>query len=174
MAPGSITSCQIEAEKVKAVTDFIFLGSKITVDCGCSHEIKTFAPWKENYDQPSQYIKKQRYHFAGKVLNSQNYDFSSSHVQIWELNHKEGWALKNWCFLIVVLDKTLESLLESKEIKPVSPKGNQPWIHTGRTDAEAEALILWPPDAKSQLIGKDPEAGKIEGKGEEGGRGRDG
>ena len=82
MAPGSITSCQIEAEKVKAVTDFIFLGSKITVDCGCSHEIKTFAPWKENYDQPSQYIKKQRYHFAGKVLNSQNYDFSSSHVQM--------------------------------------------------------------------------------------------
>ena len=173
MAPGPITSCQIEVEKVKAVTDFIFLGSKITVGCDCSHEIKACAPWKENYDKPSQYIKKQRYHFADKVLNSQNYDFSSSHVQIWELDRKEGWALKNWCFLIVVLNKTLESPLESKETKPVSPKGNQPWIYTGKTDAEAEALILWPPDAKSQLIGKDPEAGKIEGNREEGGRGWD-
>ena len=82
MASSPITLWQIDGGKVEAVTDFIFLGSKITVDCGCSHEIKTFAPWKENYDQPSQYIKKQRYHFAGKVLNSQNYDFSSSHVQI--------------------------------------------------------------------------------------------
>ena len=170
MAPGSITSCQIEEEKVKAVTDFIFLGSKITADGDWNHEIEMLASWKKSYGKTRQHIKKQRYHFANKVLNSQNYHFSSSHVQIWELDHKEGWALKNWCFLIVVLDKTLESLLESKEIKPVSPKGNQPWIYTGRTDAEAEALIVWPPDAKSQLIGKDPEAGKIEGKGEEGGR----
>ena len=82
------------------------------------------------------------------------------HVQMWELDHKEGWAPKNWCFQSVVLEKTLEGHLNSKEIKPVNPKGNQPWIFIGRADAEAEALILWPPDAKNQLIGKDPDAGK--------------
>ena len=86
--------------------------------------------------------------------------FSCSHVQMWELDHKEGWALKNWCFRTVVLKKTLESPLGCKEIKPVIPKGNQPWIFTGRTDAEPEAPVLWPPDAKSQLTGKDPDAGK--------------
>ena len=86
--------------------------------------------------------------------------FSSSHVWMWELDYKESWALKNWCFWTVVLEKTLESPLDWKEIKPVHPKGNQSWIFIGRTDAEAEALILWPPDAKSRLIGKDPDAGK--------------
>ena len=86
--------------------------------------------------------------------------FSSSHVQMWELDHRESWALKRWCFLIVVLEKTLESPLECKEIKPVHPKGNQSWIFFGRTDAEAETLILWPPDAKNWLIGKDPDDGK--------------
>ena len=84
--------------------------------------------------------------------------FSSSHVCMWELDHKEGWVPKNWCFLIVVLEKTLESPLDCKEIKPVNPKGNQPWIFIGRTDAEAP--ILWSPDSKNQLIGKDPDAGK--------------
>ena len=79
---------------------------------------------------------------------------------MWELDHKEGWAPKNWCFQIVVLEKTLESLLNCKEIKPVNPKGNQSWIFIGRTDAEAEASILRPPDAKSWLIGKDSDAGK--------------
>ena len=79
---------------------------------------------------------------------------------MWELDHKEGWVLKNWCFWTVVLEKTLESPLDCKEIKPVNPKGNQPWTFIGRTDAEAEALILWLPDAKSQLTGKDPDAGK--------------
>ena len=79
---------------------------------------------------------------------------------MWELNHKEGRELKNWCFQIVVLEKTLESTLDSNEIKAVNPKGNQPWIFTGRTDAKTEFLILWPPDAKSLLIGKDPDAGK--------------
>ena len=79
---------------------------------------------------------------------------------MWELDHKEGWTPKNWCFQTVVLEKTLESFLDSKEIKPVNPKGNQPWIFTGRTDAEAEVLILWPLDAKSQFIEKDPDAGK--------------
>jgi len=87
-------------------------------------------------------------------------NLSSSHVWMWELDHKEGWAPKNWCFLTVVLEKTLESVLDSKDIKPVHPKGNQPWIVIGRTGTEAEAPILWPPDVKSWLIGKDPDAGK--------------
>ena len=86
--------------------------------------------------------------------------FSSSHVWMWELDHKEAWVLKNWCFWTVELEKTLESPLDCKEIKPITPKGNQPWIFIGRTDAEAEAPILWPPDAKSWLVGKDPDAGK--------------
>ena len=94
--------------------------------------------------------------------------FSSSHVWMWELDHKEGWALKNWCFQTVVMEKTLLIYSDSKEIKPVNPKGNQPWIFTGRTDAEAEAPILWPPDAKSQIIGKDPDAGKDWGQEEKG------
>ena len=113
-----------------------------------------------SYDKPRQCIKKQRYHFADKGLYSQSYGFSSSHVWMWELDHIEGWVLKNWCFQTAVLDKTLESPLDSKEIKPVNPKGNQPWIFIGRTDAEAEAPIFWPPDAKSQLTGKGPDAGK--------------
>ena len=99
-------------------------------------------------------------HFANRVPYSQSYGFSSSHVWMWELDHKEGWEPKNWCFLIVVLEKTLESPLDSKEIKQVNPKENQPWIFIGRTDPEAEAPILWPPDMKSQLIWKDPDARK--------------
>ena len=95
-----------------------------------------------------------------KGPSSQSYGFSSSHVWMWELNHKEGWVVNNWCFWIVVLEKSLESPLDCKEIKPVNPKGNQPWIIIGRTDAESEASVLWPPDTKSQLIRKDPDAGK--------------
>ena len=90
--------------------------------------------------------------------------FSSSHVPMWELDHKEDWVLKNWCFWIVVLEKTLESPLGHKEIQPVNSKGNQPWIFIGRTVSEAKALILWPPDAKSWLVGKDPKSGETEGK----------
>ena len=104
------------------------------------------APWKESYDKPRQRIKKQRYYFAVKDLSSQSYVFSSSYVRMWELDHKESWVPKNWCFWIVVLEKTLESPLDSKEIKPVNPKRNQPWIFIGRTDAEVEAPTLWPPD----------------------------
>ena len=107
------------------------------------------------YNKPRQHIKKRRYHFASKGPYSQSYGFSTSHVQMWELDHKEGWALKNWCFQTVVLEKTLENPLDCKEIKSVNPKGNQPWIFIGRTDAEAEAPIFWPPDAKSQFSGKD-------------------
>ena len=105
-------------------------------------------------------MKKQRHHFAHKGPYSQSWYFYSSRVQMWELDHKEGWALRNWCFRTVVLEKSLESPLDSKEIKPVNLKGNQPWIPIGRTDAEAETLILWPPDVKSRLIGKLPDAGK--------------
>ena len=105
-------------------------------------------------------LKKQGHHFADKGPYSQSYGFSSSHVRMWELDHKEGWALKNQCFWTVVLEKTLESPLDCKEIEPVNLTGNQLWVFTGRTDAAAEAPILWPPDAKSWLIGKDPEAGK--------------
>ena len=105
-------------------------------------------------------IKKQKHYFANKDLYSPSYGFSSSHVWMWELDHKEDWALKNWRFPVVVLENTLASPLGLKEIKPVSPKGNQPWIFIGRTDAEAEAPILWLPDAKSWLIGQDSDAGK--------------
>ena len=138
-----------------------FLGSKITADGDCSHEIKTFAPWKKSYDHHRQYIKKQRRYFTNRVFqSSQSYGFSSSHVWMWELCHKESWVLKNWCFWTVVLEKTLESPLDCKEIQPVHPKGNQSWIFTGRTNAEAETSILWPPDAKNWLVGKDSDAGK--------------
>jgi len=117
------------------------------------HE-KTLAPWKKSHDQPRQHIKKQKHYFADKSLYSQSYGFSSSHVWLC----KEDWTPKNWCFWAVVLEKTLESPLDYKKIKPVNPKGNQSWIFIGRTDAETP--ILWPPDVKNWLIGKDPDAGK--------------
>ena len=106
-----------------------------------------------------QHIEKQRYYFANKVLYSQSYGFSSSHVRMWELDHKEGWVPKNWCFWTVVLEKTLESPLDCKEIKPVNIKGNKFWIFFGRTDTEAEAMILWSPDSKNQLFRKDTDDG---------------
>ena len=144
------------------LADFIFLGSKITVDSDCSHEIKRrlLLTWKESCDQPSQHIKKQRHDFANKVPSSQGYGFSSSHLWMWELDYKESWTLKNWCFWTVVLEKTLESPLDCKEIQPVNPKGSQSCIFIGRTDAEAETPILWPPDVKNWLIWKDSDAGK--------------
>ena len=118
------------------------------------------APWQKSYDKPRQNIKKQRHYFANKDPYSQSYGFSSSHVWMWELDRKEGWVPKNWRFWTVVLEKTLESPLNLKEIKPVHPKGNQSWIFIGRTDAVAETPILWPPDAKNWLIGKHLDAGK--------------
>ena len=107
-------------------------------------------------------LKRQRHYFANKGLSSQSCSFSSSHVWMWELDYKESWALKNWCFWTVVLEKTLESPLDWKEIKPVHPKGNQSWIFIGRTDAEAETPILWPPDVKNWLIGEDPDDEDLE------------
>ena len=118
------------------------------------------APWKKSYDQYRQHIKKQRHYFANKGPSSQDYGFSSGHVWMWELDYKESWAQKNWCFWTVMLEKTLENRLDGKEIQSVHPKGDQSWIFIARTDAEAETPILWPPDAKSWLIWKDPDAGK--------------
>ena len=114
--------------------------------------------------QPRQHIKKQRRYFANKGQSSQGYVFSCSHVWMWELYYKESWVLKNWCFWTLVLEKTLQSPLDRKEIHPVHPKGDQSWVFVGRTDAEAETPILWPPDAKSWLIWKDLMLGKIEGR----------
>ena len=116
--------------------------------------------WKKSYDQPRQHIKKQKHYFANKGLSSQGYGFSSGHVWMWELDYKESWMAKNWWFWTVVLEKTLESPLDCKEIQLVHPKGNQFWIFIGRTDTEAEAPIIWPPDAKNWLMGKDLDAGK--------------
>ena len=115
---------------------------------------------KKSYDQPRQHIKKQRHYFANKGPSSQSYGFSSSHIWMWELDHKESWTLKNWCFLTVELEQTLESPLNCKEIKPANPQGNQSWIVIGRIDAKAEAPTPWPVDAKNWFIGKDPNPGK--------------
>ena len=118
------------------------------------------APWKKSYDQPRQHIKKRRYYFVNEGPSSQHYGFFSSHVWMWELDRKENWAQKNWCFWTVVLEKTLEGPLDCKEIKPVHPRGNQSWTFIGRTDVVAEMPILCPPDVKNWLIWKDPDVGK--------------
>ena len=123
---------------------------------------------KESYDQPRQQIKKQRHYFVSKGLSSQSYGFSSSHVWMWELDYKECWAQKNWCFWTVVLEKTLESPLDCKEIQPVHPKGDRSWVFIGRTDVEVETPILWPLDVKSWLIGIDSDAWKDWGQEEKG------
>ena len=156
MASGPITSWKTEEEKVER-DRFYFLG----LQNHCRQWLqpwnsKMFAPWKESYDKPSQYIKKQWHLFDNKGPYSQSYGFSSSHVGM--LDHKEGWVTKNRCFQILGLEKTLESPVDCKKIKPVNPKGNWSWIFIGKTDTEAP--ILWPPDEKRLLIGKDPDAGK--------------
>ena len=120
----------------------------------------TLAPWRKSYNKPRQHIKKQRHYFTDKGPYSQSHGFSSGHVWKLELDYKEGGVPKNWCFWTAVLEKTLESPLNSKDINSVNPKGNQSWIFIGRTDAEAETPILWPHDAKYWLTGKDPDAGK--------------
>ena len=125
-------------------------------------------PWKESYGQPRQHIKKQRHYFVDKGPSGQGYGFSSGHVWMWELDYKESWVPKNWCFWTVVLEKTLESPLDSTEIQPVHPKGDQSWMFIDRTEVEAETPILWPPDVKSWLMWKDPDAGKDWGQEEKG------
>jgi len=119
--------------------------------------LKMLIPWKESYDRLRQHIQKQRHYFANKGPSSQGYGFSSGHVYMWELDYKESWALKNWCFWTVVLEKTLESPLGCKAIQPVHPNGDQSWVFIGRTDVEAETPILWPSVVKSWLIWKDPD-----------------
>ena len=157
LASSPITSWQIDGE---TVTDFIFLGSKITTDGDHSHEInRHLLPGRKamtNLDS----ILKSRHYFAHKGPSSQSHGFSSSYVWMWELDYKESWALKKWYFWTVVLEKTPESPLDCEEIQPVHPKEYQSWKFIGRTEAKAEAAILWPPDAKSWLIWKDPDAGK--------------
>ena len=143
MASGTITSWQIDGEIMETVRDFIFLGSKVTADCDCNHEIKTLPSWKKSYDQPRQHIKKQRHYFADKGPSNQSYGFSCSYIWMWELNHKKGWLPKNWCFQTVVLEKTLESSLDSKEIKPVNLKEIN-------LEYSLEGLMLEPPGPASQ------------------------
>ena len=137
---------------------FYFLGLQNHCSSDYSHEIKRhLLLWRKamtNLDS----VLKSRDITANKGPYSQNYGFSRSHVWMWELDHKKSWTPKNWCFGTVVWEKTLESPLESKEIKSVNPKGDQHWIFIGRTDAEAEAPILWPPDVKSRLNRRDPDA----------------
>ena len=123
-------------------------------------KLKMLAPWKESYDKPRQHIKKHRCHFVNRGPYCQSYGFSSSHIQMWELDHKEGWVLKNWCFWTVVLEKTLESPLDCKEIQPVNPKGNQSWIFIGKTcwSWSSNTLTTWCEENRHD--GKDPDAGK--------------
>ena len=153
VASGPVTSWEIDGEKVSDS----FLGlQNLCRRWLQSWNQKMLTPWKESYDQPRQRTKKQRHYFVNKGPSSQGYGFSSSHVP------------KNWCFWTVVLEKTLEGPLDCKEIQPVHPKGDQSWVFIGRTDAEAETPILWPPHAKSWLIGKDPDAGRDWGQEEKG------
>ena len=155
MASGPITSWQIEGEKVEAVTDF-----KITVDGVYSHRIRRrFLFGRKALTKLDSILKSRDIILPTKVHIVKAMFFLNSHVWMWELDHKKGWLPKNLCFPVVVLKKTLESPLGYK-IKPVNSKGNQSWIFIGKTDAEAEAPMIWLLDAKSQLIGKDPDSGK--------------
>ena len=162
MASGPIISWQIDVEMMETVTDFIFLGSKITADGDCSHEIKRRLLLGRKAMTNLDNVLKSRYYFANKGPPSQSCGFPSGHVWIWELDYRESWAPKNWCFWTVVLEKTLESPVDYKRIQTAHPKGNQPCIFIGRTDAEteAESPVFWQPDVKSWLIEKDPDAGK--------------
>ena len=156
MASGPITSLQIDGETMKTMTDFIFEDSKITEDGDCSHEIKRcLFLGRKAMTKLDSILKSRDITFTKKGPSNQSYVFFSSHVWMWKLNYKESWVLKNWCFWTVVLEKTLESPLDCKKIQPVHPKGDQSCVFTGRTDVEAETPILWPPHAKSWLIGKD-------------------
>ena len=123
-------------------------------------KLKMLPPWKESYDQPREFIRKQRHYSASKGPSSPGYGFSFDDVWMWELDYKESWVLKNWWFGTVLLEKTLQSPLDCKEIKPVNSKGDQSWVFIGRTDFEAETPILWPSDVKSWLIWKDADTGK--------------
>ena len=162
MASSPITSwVQIDGETVETVADFIFLGSKITADVDCSHEIKRrLLLGRKVMTYLDDILKSRDITLPTKVHLVKAYGFSSGHIWMWGLDYKENWAQKNWCFWTVVLEKTLESPLDCKEIQPVNPKGDQSWVFIGKTDVEAETPILWPSDVESWLIWKDPDAGK--------------
>ena len=165
MASGPITSWEIDGE---TVADFIFLGFKITADGDCSHEIKRhFLLERKAMTNLHSILKSRDITLPAKVHLVKAMVFPVVMYGC-ELDYKESWEPKHWCFWTVVLEKTLESPLDCKEIKPVNPKGNQSWTFTGRTDAEVEAPTFWPPDVKSQLTGKDPDAGKNWGQEEKG------
>ena len=149
MASGPIPSWEIDGETVETVSGFIFLGSKITADGDCSHEIKrNLLLGRKVLTNLDSIFKKQRHYFANKSPSSQGYGFPVV-IWMWELDYKESWAPKNWCFWTVMLEKTFESLLDCKEIQPVHPRGDQSWVFIGRLDAEAETPVLWPPDVNS-------------------------
>ena len=160
MTSGPITLWQIDGAKVETMTNFIFLVSKVTADDDCIHKIKRLLILGRKDDKHRQCIKKQRHHFTDKGPYSQSYGLPSNHVWMWKLDYKEGWTLKNWCFSTVVLEKILESLLDCRVVNAVNSKGFQPWTFIGRTDAEAEVPIFWPPDVKNWFTGEDSDAGK--------------
>ena len=146
---------------METLTDFIFLGSKITADGDCSHKIKrSLLLGKRGMTSLGSILKSRHITLPTKVRLVRAVIFFSSHVRMWELDHKESWALKNWCVWTVVLEKTLDSLLDCKEIKPVNPEVNRSWIFIRRTDAEAKVPVFWSLDVNTWLIGKDPDAGK--------------
>ena len=165
MASGPITSWQIDGEIMETVKDFIFLGSKITTDGDWSHEIKScLLLGRKAVTNLDSILKSRDIILLTKVHSVKVMVFPtvvySSHVWMWDLDYKESRMPKNWCFWTVVLEKTLDSPLDCKEIQPINSKGHQPWLFIARTDAETEAPILWPPDSKNWLIWKDPDAGK--------------
>ena len=168
MASGPITSWEIDRETVETVSDFIFWAPKLLQMVTEAMKLKDTYSLEESYDQPRQHIQKQRCYFANKRPSSQGYGFSNGHVWMWELDCEEGWAPKNRCFWTVVLEKTLESPLDCKGIQPVHSEGDQPWDFFGRNDAKAETPVLWPPHAKSWLIGEDFDAGRYWGQEEKG------
>ena len=161
MASGPITSWEIDGETVETVSDFIFLGSKITEDGDCSYEIKRcLLHGRKVMTNLDSIFKSRHITLPTKVRLVKAMVFFCGHVWMWELDCEEGWAPKNLCLWTVVLEKTLESPLDCKEIQPVHSEGDQPWDFFGRNDAEAKSPVLWPPHAKSWLIGKDPDAGR--------------
>ena len=151
------------------MADFILGGCKITADGDCSHEIKRrLLLGRKVMTNLDSIFKSREITLSKKCPSSQGYGFSSGHIWMWELDYKESWAQKNWCFWTVVLEKTLESPLDCKEIQPVHPKWDQSWVFIGGTNIEAETPILWPPDVKGWLIWKDSDAGKDWGQEEKG------
>ena len=170
MASGPIISWKIDGETVETVRDLIFVcGPKSLQMVTAVMKLKDASSLEEKYDQPRQHVIKQRHYFANEGPSNRRYGFSSSHVLVWELDCKESW-----CFWTVVLEKTLESPLYCKEIKPVNPKENQSWMFIGRTDVEVDVPILWPPDAKNWLTRKAPDGATLKAGGERDNRGWDG